>query len=146
MPCGRCRLSDRLRMRAARGRRDALDGRHLVEPGGAAGRRLSAPLIGPASMRARLPARPRGNGLRADVDTPQRGMSMPLRILRTKAPRPRTPDAQLGFGHVFTDHMLVMNYAPGVGWHDPRIEPYGPLALEPSTIVFHYGQAVFDGL
>ena len=71
---------------------------------------------------------------------------MPLRILRTKAPRPRTPDAQLGFGHVFTDHMLMMNYAPGVGWHDPRIEPYGPLALDPSTIVFHYGQAVFDGL
>lgn len=71
---------------------------------------------------------------------------MPLRILRTKAPRPRTPDVQLGFGHVFTDHMFMMNYAPGVGWHDPRIEPYGPLALDPSTIVFHYGQAVFDGL
>jgi len=71
---------------------------------------------------------------------------MPLRILRTKDSRPRTPEAQLGFGQVFTDHMLVMNYAPGVGWHDPRIEPYGPLALDPSTIVFHYGQAVFDGL
>jgi len=42
--------------------------------------------------------------------------------------------------------MLLMNYAPGVGWHQARIEPYGPLSLDPSTIVFHYGQSVFDGL
>jgi branched-chain amino acid aminotransferase len=71
---------------------------------------------------------------------------MSLRILRTNTPRPRVPDAQLGFGRVFTDHMLSMDYAPEAGWHDPRIEPYGPFALQPSTIVFHYGQAVFDGL
>jgi branched-chain amino acid aminotransferase len=77
---------------------------------------------------------------------PLEGMDMPLRILRTSTPRPRMPDAQLGFGHVFTDHMLLMDYTPDVGWQDPRIEPYGPFSLEPSTIVFHYGQAVFDGL
>jgi branched-chain amino acid aminotransferase len=71
---------------------------------------------------------------------------MSLRIVRTQAPRTPVPDEQLGFGQVFTDHMLLMDYAPGVGWHDARIEPYGPFSLEPATIVFHYGQAVFDGL
>lgn len=71
---------------------------------------------------------------------------MRLHILRTSAPKPHVPDDQLGFGRVFTDHMLFMSYAPGAGWHQARIEPYGPLSLDPSTIVFHYGQSVFDGL
>jgi branched-chain amino acid aminotransferase len=74
------------------------------------------------------------------------GMAMPLRIHRTSTPRARIPDAQLGFGRVFTDHLLLMDYAPESGWHQARIEPYGAFSLEPSTIVFHYGQAVFDGL
>lgn len=71
---------------------------------------------------------------------------MRLHILRTSAPKPRVADDQLGFGRVFTDHVLLMNYTPGAGWHQARIEPYGPLSLDPSTIVFHYGQSVFDGL
>lgn len=71
---------------------------------------------------------------------------MSLQIVRTQTPKPRIPDHQLGFGHVFTDHMLLMDYAPDGGWHDARVEPYGPFSVEPSTIVFHYGQAVFDGL
>jgi branched-chain amino acid aminotransferase len=69
-----------------------------------------------------------------------------LPILHTRTPRPRVPEAQLGFGQVFTDHMLLMDYTIQAGWHQARIEPYGPFALEPSTIVFHYGQAIFDGL
>jgi branched-chain amino acid aminotransferase len=73
-------------------------------------------------------------------------MVMSLRILPTSAPKSHVADEQLGFGQVFTDHMLLMDYTPDVGWHDARIEPYGPFALEPSSIVFHYGQAVFDGL
>jgi branched-chain amino acid aminotransferase len=71
---------------------------------------------------------------------------MPLRVLRTNAPKPHAPEAQLGFGHVFTDHMLVMDFASDIGWHDAHIRPYGPFTMEPSTIVLHYGQAVFDGL
>jgi branched-chain amino acid aminotransferase len=71
---------------------------------------------------------------------------MSLPTARTQTPKPRIPDHQLGFGQIFTDHMLLMDYAPQVGWHDVRIEPYGPLPLEPATIVLHYGQAVFDGL
>ncbi len=52
----------------------------------------------------------------------------------------------LGFGTFFTDHMFNMDYNPQDGWHNPRIEPYGPIAMEPSTMVLHYGQAIFEGL
>jgi branched-chain amino acid aminotransferase len=71
---------------------------------------------------------------------------MPLQICRTSAPKPHIPDPELGFGQVFTDHMLLMDYTPETGWHQARIEPYGPFSLEPATIVFHYGQSIFDGL
>jgi branched-chain amino acid aminotransferase len=67
-------------------------------------------------------------------------------MTRTQAPRTRPDDATLSFGKVFTDHMFLMNYVEGRGWHDPRIVPYGPLSLDPATSVLHYGQAVFDGL
>jgi branched-chain amino acid aminotransferase len=57
------------------------------------------------------------------------------------------PDAdRLGFGTLFTDHMFNMDYDPDQGWHAPRIEPYGPIAMDPSTMVLHYGQGVFEGL
>ena len=57
------------------------------------------------------------------------------------------PDAdRLGFGTLFTDHMFNMDYDPQQGWHNPRIEPYGPIAMDPSTMVLHYGQEVFEGL
>ncbi len=57
------------------------------------------------------------------------------------------PDpAKLGFGTLFTDHMFSMDYDTEKGWHAPRIEPYGPIGMDPSTMVLHYGQAVFEGL
>ena len=52
----------------------------------------------------------------------------------------------LGFGNLFTDHMFLMDYTPGQGWHDARIVPYGPLTLDPAASVLHYGQACFEGL
>ncbi len=55
-------------------------------------------------------------------------------------------DAKLGFGKIFTDHMFLMNYTEGEGWHDARIVPYGPFSLDPSSMVFHYGQEMFEGL
>lgn len=62
----------------------------------------------------------------------------------TKKPK---PDAdKLQFGKLFTDHMFIMNYKEGQGWHDPRIVPYQPLSLDPSCVVFHYGQTVFEGM
>jgi len=53
---------------------------------------------------------------------------------------------QLSFGTVFTDHMFVMDYTKGKGWHDARIVPYQPITLDPASIIFHYGQTVFEGL
>jgi len=53
---------------------------------------------------------------------------------------------KLGFGKYFTDHMFIMNYDEGEGWHNERIVPYAPLALEPSAMVFHYAQEMFEGL
>ncbi|MEG0570247.1 MAG: branched-chain amino acid aminotransferase [Oscillospiraceae bacterium] len=55
-------------------------------------------------------------------------------------------ESKLGFGKYFTDHMFIMDYNPENGWFDPRIVPYGPIALDPSATCFHYGQEVFEGL
>ncbi len=52
----------------------------------------------------------------------------------------------LPFGKFFTDHMFLMNYEKGRGWFDPRIVPYGPFTLDPSCMVFHYAQEIFEGL
>lgn len=61
--------------------------------------------------------------------------------------KPAAPDdTQLGFGRYFTDHIFKYDYAPEQGWHAPRIEPYGPLALDPACMVFHYAQEIFEGL
>jgi branched-chain amino acid aminotransferase len=51
-----------------------------------------------------------------------------------------------GFGQVFTDHMITIRWTAGRGWHDARLEPYGPLILDPATAVFHYAQEFFEGL
>jgi branched-chain amino acid aminotransferase len=61
------------------------------------------------------------------------------------AKKPKPNDADLSFGTVFTDHMFMMDYVEGHGWHDGRIVPYGPLSLDPAASVLHYAQEVFDG-
>lgn len=53
---------------------------------------------------------------------------------------------KLEFGRTFTDHMFMMDYTEGKGWHDPRIVPYQPITLDPAATIFHYGQTVFEGL
>jgi branched-chain amino acid aminotransferase len=70
-----------------------------------------------------------------------------ISIERSKVlkPKPVAGD-RLGFGKWFTDHMFLMDYTEGKGWHDPRIVPYGAFTLDPSAMVFHYGQATFEGL
>lgn len=55
-------------------------------------------------------------------------------------------ESKLGFGNLFTDRMLLMDYDAGEGWHSPRIVPYGPLSLDPSCAVLHYAQEIFEGL
>jgi branched-chain amino acid aminotransferase len=54
--------------------------------------------------------------------------------------------ADPGFGRVFTDHMVIIRWDVDKGWHDARLQPYGPLSLDPSTVVFHYAQEFFEGL
>ncbi|MFF8616026.1 branched-chain amino acid aminotransferase [Streptomyces sp. NPDC015350] len=51
-----------------------------------------------------------------------------------------------GFGRRFTDHMVTIRWTEGRGWHDGQLVPYGPLALDPATTVFHYAQEIFEGL
>jgi branched-chain amino acid aminotransferase len=65
----------------------------------------------------------------------------------------RVPDADRerilanpGWGQHFTDHMITIRYTAGRGWHDARLEPYGPLSLDPATQSLHYAQEIFEGM
>ena len=72
---------------------------------------------------------------------------MEIRIEKIAAPKEKPADeSKLGFGHIFTDHMFVMNYDTGEGWHDARIVPYGEISLMPAAMCLHYGQEIFEGL
>ena len=51
----------------------------------------------------------------------------------------------LGFGTVFSDHMLVCDYKNGI-WGTPEIVPFQPISLMPSAKIFHYGQSIFEGM
>ena len=60
-------------------------------------------------------------------------------------PKP-SDESALGFGQIFCDHMFLLDYEQGKGWHDARIVPFAPLSLSPAALVLHYGQEVFEGL
>ncbi len=51
-----------------------------------------------------------------------------------------------GFGQVFTDHMITLRWSEDRGWYDGKLEPYGPLVLDPATAVLHYSQEIFEGM
>lgn len=70
-----------------------------------------------------------------------------IRFEKTTTPKEKpAADNPLTFGTIFTDHMFIMDYVKGQGWIDPRVVPYQPVVLEPSAMVFHYGQEMFEGL
>lgn len=70
-----------------------------------------------------------------------------IKITKTTSPKVKpTDESKLGFGKTFTDHMFIMDYTVGQGWHDPRIVPYAPISLDPSAVVFHYAQECFEGM
>ena len=73
---------------------------------------------------------------------------MEIRVIKSTAigQKPRPQDSQLGFGEYTSDHMFLMDYSAGKGWHNARIEPYGVLSLDPTAMVLHYNQEVFEGL
>ncbi|MFV2195936.1 branched-chain amino acid aminotransferase [Nocardiopsis sp. LOL_012] len=83
-----------------------------------------------------------------DTNTTTSGLTFDIQL----SDRRRTPaerEALLenpGFGQVFTDHMVTIRYTEGKGWHDARLEPYGPLSLDPATASLHYAQEIFEGL
>ncbi len=71
---------------------------------------------------------------------------MAISITRTTQSRlPQVDFNQLPFGRIFSDHMFQADYEGG-SWVSPRILPYGPLSMMPSTAVIHYGQSVFEGM
>jgi len=71
---------------------------------------------------------------------------MEIKITRTTCPKAKPDMTKLGFGKYFTDHMFIMDYTDGIGWHDARIEPYAPLSLDPATMCLHYAQETFEGM
>ena len=70
---------------------------------------------------------------------------MQISVQRSQQPRPKPPVGELGFGKYFTDHIFTMECDRGV-WQNAKISPYGSLTLDPAATVFHYGQAMFEGL
>ena len=70
-----------------------------------------------------------------------------IRIEKTTAPKAKpAPGQKLGFGKIFTDHMFIMNYTDGQGWHDARVVPFQNISLSPAAMVYHYGQEMFEGM
>ncbi len=79
-----------------------------------------------------------------------RPMTMELTRIEHPQPTPASRRAEIlqapGFGNHFTDHMVMIDFDGDRGWHSPRVEPYGPIALDPSAMVLHYAQEIFEGL
>ena len=71
---------------------------------------------------------------------------MEIKITKTTTPSQMPPEEKLGFGKVFTDHMLLVDYDDTQGWHDARIVPFGRISLHPASTVLHYGAEIFEGL
>jgi len=67
--------------------------------------------------------------------------------LAAKSPAQREEILQNpGFGTSFTDHMVDICWSEKGGWHRPRVQPYGPISLDPAAAVLHYGQEIFEGI
>ena len=72
--------------------------------------------------------------------------SLKIQITKNEMKNEKTPADQLVFGTKFTDHMFIVDYTAGTGWHDHRIVPYQPITLDPSASILHYGQTIFEGM
>ncbi|MEM5780052.1 MAG: branched chain amino acid aminotransferase, partial [Lawsonibacter sp.] len=69
-----------------------------------------------------------------------------IKITRAATLKEKPESSTLVFGKNMTDHMFLVDYDEGQGWHDPRIVPYGPLQIDPAAKVLHYGEEIFEGL
>ncbi len=71
---------------------------------------------------------------------------MNISITKTTCPKVKPEPSVLGFGKYFTDHMFIMDYTEGEGWHNARIVPFGKIEIHPASTVLHYGVEIFEGL
>ena len=69
-----------------------------------------------------------------------------IKITRASVLKEKPASSTLVFGKSMTDHMFIVDYDEGQGWHDPRIVPYGPLQIDPAAKVLHYAEEIFEGL
>jgi branched-chain amino acid aminotransferase len=86
------------------------------------------------------------------TDTLTESQLAPLEFAVTKNLAAKSPAAREeilrdpGFGTHFTDHMVDICWSARGGWHRPRVQPYGPISLDPAAAVLHYGQEIFEGI
>ena len=82
--------------------------------------------------------------------TTQSAPALEFQVTRNLAPKTDAERAEIlkdpGFGSYFTDHMVDICWSENGGWHRPRVQPYGPIALDPAASVLHYGQEIFEGI
>ena len=71
---------------------------------------------------------------------------MEIKITKAACLKEKSDSSTLGFGKIFTDHMFIMEYTEGIGWHDQRIVPFENISLHPASTVLHYGSEIFEGL
>lgn len=71
---------------------------------------------------------------------------MEIRVEKSEHLKVKPDESKLGFGKHFTDYMFVMDYDKGQGWYDARIVPFGPISMNPASMVLHYAQETFEGL
>ena len=69
-----------------------------------------------------------------------------IKITRAATLKEKPESSTLVFGKAMTDHMFIVDYDEGQGWHDARIIPYGPLMIDPASKVLHYAEEIFEGL
>ncbi|KDN45101.1 branched-chain amino acid aminotransferase II [Tilletiaria anomala UBC 951] len=69
-----------------------------------------------------------------------------LKVTKTQQPKTVPPSSSLVFGQNFSDHMLSVPWNAQTGWAPPHIHPYGPLHLDPSSVIFHYAPSLFEGM
>lgn len=71
---------------------------------------------------------------------------MEIRLIERQQLKEKPDQKNLGFGKYMTDYMFVMDWNKDQGWHDARIEPHEPIALDPACVVLHYAQETFEGM
>lgn len=71
---------------------------------------------------------------------------MEIKITRAQTLKEKPDSSTLVFGKNMTDHMFIVDYDEGQGWHDARIVPYAPLQIDPAAKVLHYAEEIFEGL